>query len=103
ASACECERNQEPSVAQVLHVLNGPEIQAKLCHEGGRMARLVETVPEDGRLIEELYLTFFSRLPTVQEKTVAREHLGKDRKSRRQRVEDLGWSMLNSLEFIFNH
>ncbi len=34
-SACECERNHEPSVAQVLHLLNAPEINAKLSHEGG--------------------------------------------------------------------
>ena len=32
-SACECERNHEPSVAQVLHLLNAPEIQAKLSHD----------------------------------------------------------------------
>ena len=42
ASACECERNREPSVAQVLHLLNSPEIQAKLSHEGGTVAKLVE-------------------------------------------------------------
>ena len=35
-SACECERNHEPSVAQVLHLLNSPEIQAKLSHDGGQ-------------------------------------------------------------------
>src|SRR5205085_1226701 len=29
-SACECERQHEPSVAQVLHLLNAPGIQAKL-------------------------------------------------------------------------
>src|SRR5262249_53493871 len=34
-SACECERNHEPSVAQVLHLLNAPTIQEKLTHEGG--------------------------------------------------------------------
>ena len=41
-SACECERNHEPSVAQVLHLLNSPEIQAKLSHEAGTVARLVQ-------------------------------------------------------------
>src|SRR5262249_38690946 len=28
-SACACERNPEPSVAQVLHLLNAPEMEAK--------------------------------------------------------------------------
>ncbi len=40
-TACECERNAEPSVAQVLHLLNAPEVQAKLAHEGGYVAKLV--------------------------------------------------------------
>src|SRR5262249_31967324 len=41
-SACECERNPEPSVAQVLHLLNAPQIEARLSHAGGRVARLVK-------------------------------------------------------------
>src|SRR6185312_6279719 len=40
-SACECERTREPSVAQVLNLLNSPDIQAKLTHEAGSVARLV--------------------------------------------------------------
>ena len=34
-SACECERRHEPSAAQVLHLINAPEIQAKLGHDAG--------------------------------------------------------------------
>jgi hypothetical protein len=103
ASACACERNNEPSVSQVLHLLNSPEIQAKLSHEGGTVARLTRQQPEDGALAEELYLTFFSRVPTAQERAIATAHLGRDRSRRRQAAEDLAWSMVNSLEFIFNH
>ena len=46
-SACECERQHEPSVAQVLHLLNAPEIQDKLSHEGGYLARLARREPAD--------------------------------------------------------
>ncbi len=103
ASACECERNHEPGVAQVLHLLNSPEIHAKLRHEGGTVARLVRRHKDDGPLVEELYLTFFSRLPSADEKGAAVEYLRTDPGRRRQAGEDLAWSMLNSLEFIFNH
>jgi hypothetical protein len=102
-SACECERNHEPGVAQVLHLLNSPEIHAKLTHEGGSLAKLLKQKAEDGPLVEELYLNFFSRFPTAKEKAVAVEYLAKDLDKRRQGVEDLAWSMMNSLEFIFNH
>ena len=41
-SACECERRHEPSTAQVLHLLNAPEIQAKLEHDAGYVAKLAQ-------------------------------------------------------------
>jgi hypothetical protein len=103
ASACECERSHEPGVAQVLHFLNGPEIHAKLTHEGGTVARLVRRQADDAALAEELYLTFYSRPPSEKEGRAAREYLWKHAAHRRDAAEDLAWSLMNSLEFIFNH
>jgi hypothetical protein len=102
-SACECERGHEPSVAQVLHLLNSPEIQAKLSHEAGTVARLVKKHADDGPLVEELYLTFYGRLPDAKEKAAAVTFLAGRKERRRQAAEDLAWSLLNSLEFVFNH
>jgi hypothetical protein len=102
-SACECERNSEPNVSQVLHLLNSPEIHDKLTHEGGAVARLVRLLPEDGPLVEDLYLTYYSRLPSEKERTVAVEYLAKEPGRRRQAAEDLAWTLMNSLEFVFNH
>jgi hypothetical protein len=104
ATACECERATEPSVSQVLHVLNSPELQLKLSHESGTVARLVRRYPSDNpALIDELYLTVISRLPTADEKAVATKYLQDHESTRRQATEDLAWSLLNSLEFVFNH
>ncbi|MBC8353389.1 MAG: DUF1549 domain-containing protein [Planctomycetes bacterium] len=101
-TACDCERVAEPTTAQVLHVLNSPEIQEKLSHSGGRIARLLSTSPSNEMLTDELYLTCFSRYATDEEKQVAVAYLaGND--SREQAAEDLVWSMMNSLEFLFNH
>jgi hypothetical protein len=102
-NACACERNHEPSVAQVLHLLNSPQILAKLSHEGGYLAKLVKRQPANGPLVEELYLTFFSRLPDDKERRTALAYLHEQNAERRQEVEDLAWGMLNSLEFVFNH
>jgi len=102
-TACECERNAEASIAQVLHLLNSPEIQAKLSHESGALAKLERTIPENSALVEELYLTCYSRFPTDKEREVAERHMRVSNASRRAAVEDLQWSMINSLEFIFNH
>ena len=55
-----------------------PEIHAKLTHEGGTVARLVRQRPDDGSLVDELYLTFYSRLPDEGERALAVEYLRKD-------------------------
>jgi hypothetical protein len=101
-TACECERNVAPSVAQVLHLLNSDRVHGKLSHDAGRVARLVRQYTDDEPLVEELYLTFFSRLPRSDERQAARDYL-QGAADRRQAAEDLAWSLLNSLEFIFNH
>jgi hypothetical protein len=104
ATACECERATEPSVAQVLHVLNSPQLQAKLSHEGGTIARLVRLYPsDDAVLVDELYLTILSRPATAAERAVAQKYLQEHASNRRAAVEDLAWSLLNTIEFLFNH
>ncbi len=103
ASACECERNSGPSISQVLHLMNSPELQNKLAHDGGTIARLVGEHRSDERLAEEIYLSFFSRLPTSTEKAAALRHLQAGSSQRRQATEDLAWGLLNSIEFTYNH
>jgi hypothetical protein len=85
-----------------LHLLNSPEVDAKLRHERGTVARLARSQPDDPALVEELYLTFYSRPPTDKERAVAVGALRANPAQRRQAAEDLAWSLLNSLEFIFN-
>ncbi len=102
-TACECERTKEPSVAQVLHILNSSELHAKLSHAGGRIARLSATLGDNGALAEELYLTFYSRMPTESERRATVAYLTARRENRRQAAEDIAWSMLNTTEFVFNH
>jgi hypothetical protein len=102
-TACECERTREPSVSQVLNLLNSSDIQAKLTHEGGTIARLIREQKDDGRLVEELYLIFYARFPTKDETEVGVKHLQKYVANRRAAAEDLAWALLNSTEFLFNH
>ena len=101
---CDCERAGAPNVSQVLHVLNSPEIQAKLAHDAGFLAELARRPGlTDKQLIEEIYLTFFSRYPSNEERTTAEKYLQTHAAKRQSAIEDLAWSMLNSLEFVFNH
>ena len=102
-TACECERTREPSVSQVLNLLNSTLIQDKITHEGGNISLLTRRIADDNELIGEMYLRFYSRLPSETERAAALSHLKKSSAGRRQAAEDLAWAMLNSSEFLFNH
>ena len=103
ATACECERNTEPSTGQVLNLLNSAELQAKLSHDAGTIAKLVRPQPDDAKLVEDLYLRMYGRFPTTKERDTGAAYLAKKPNDRRKATEDLTWAMLNSLEFLFNH
>jgi hypothetical protein len=108
-TACECERSAEPSVSQVLHVLNSPNIHAKLSDAGGQIATLANRFADDAVLASEIYLTFYGRYPSTDERRAAVEYLksSDDTKNhasdRRKAAEDLAWSLMNTVEFLFNH
>ena len=60
-----------------------------------------EVNPSNLAFVEELYLAFLSRPPTTDERRDAIDYLAKG--DRRRAAEDLAWSLLNTLEFVFNH
>ena len=102
-TTCACERSAEPTVNQVLHLLNSAEIQAKISHEAGSVASMVETYADDTKLVDRLYLTFFARYPNSEERSIGLDYFKSSGRGRRAAAEDLAWSLMNSLEFVFNH
>ena len=102
-TACTCERSVEPNVTQVLHLLNAPALQAKLAHDAGRLHRLASGPYDDAAVIDEIYLAFVSRHPTDAESAKLVRFLQAAGAGRTRAVEDVGWSLLNTLEFVLNH
>jgi hypothetical protein len=103
ATVCECERSGEPSISQALHLLNSPEIMAKIQHRDGTARRLANSELTDDELIDELYLTTLSRFPIEEERSLMREAFADSGSERNAAVEDVLWALLNTKEFIFNH
>ncbi len=101
ASVCECERSNEPSITQALHLLNSPEINEKLSHKRGLARRLAASNKSTDEVLDELYLTTLSRLPTSEERALLREAFPPAGQDRRAAVEDVLWSVLNTKEFLF--
>ena len=101
ASVCECERSNQPSISQAMHLLNSPEIADKIGHRHGRARRLAASSLSSVQIIDELYLSTLSRFPTEKERALmlqAFTELGSDR---RAATEDVLWALLNSKEFVF--
>jgi hypothetical protein len=111
SSACECERSQDASLAQSLHLLNAKDIQDKLASDTGAAAALAaDTKRTDEEKIRELYYTAYSRQPEAKEMMLALSHIekktGKEEKpgaGKRQAYEDILWALINTKEFLFNH
>ena len=102
-SVCECERGNEPSIAQALHLMNSPESMEKIRNRNGRAARLAQSKKSADEIIEELYLTTLARFPKQAEFELMRLAFKRPNASRRSAVEDVLWALLNSREFVYNH
>jgi hypothetical protein len=104
---CECERSDEPTIVQVLHISNGNTLNEKLKAPGNRVDRLLRLRREgmsDASLVDDIYLTSLARFPTGAERDQLLALLpAPGSKEERQIVEDLFWGLLSSREFLFNH
>ena len=102
---CECERSDEPSMVQVLHISNGETINKKLQTTGNRLDKLLASGKPNYALIEEAYLEALARYPTDAEMQRLLQVMNdaSDKEARRLVVEDLFWSVMSSREFLFNH
>jgi hypothetical protein len=65
---CDCERTEEPSVTQTLHLANGKTLNDKLKAAGGRIDRWMADKLTDEQIVTELYLATLSRAPSANEK-----------------------------------
>jgi hypothetical protein len=100
--ACECERESDSNLSQALQLIGGATVNGKLRDDQGRMAQLAKNAKSSDDVVRELYMVALSRQPNDTELTAATRHLD-SAKDRRQAVEDLGWVLINSKEFLFRH
>lgn len=103
ATVCECERSNEPSISQALHLLNSPEVNAKISHRHGIARKLAESSLSDDQITDEITLGTLGRYPTDEERKLMRTAFEAAAGNRRVAVEDILWSVLNTKEFLYNH
>jgi hypothetical protein len=99
--ACECERERDANLAQALQLISSRTVHRKIVDPNGRVAKLAASKLSDDAAVEELYLAALCRRPSPREQAAVRAAVAEA--GRREALEDLAWSLLNSKEFQFRH
>lgn len=101
-TTCECARDSDPSISQVIHLLNSPEILGNLSRDTGRIAGWIKAGKPDTEVLELIYLSTLSRRPTEAERTVVLKYLS-EAGNRSAGFADVQHALLNSNEFLLRH
>ncbi len=99
----ELERNNKPSAAQRLHMLNSSHIQRKI-QRSAKLRKLVQASGKNQReAIAKIYLTIVSRLPAEQEIQLVEQYAKTEEGQGQAALVDLTWALFNSVEFLYRH
>jgi len=96
------ERNDHPTAAQRLHLLNSEHIHGKIM-KSEKIRALFAANPLPPAKATQLYLTILSRYPTPQELEALRAYSQTSEAKGPQVWYDLVWALMNSSEFLYRH
>ncbi len=100
----ENERNNHPTDAQRMHMLNSTHIQKKITRSWRVRDWMRKAKGDTKRLTLLLYANILTRRPTSEEEAVAVKYLKNGgRKNLKNNTHDLAWALVNSKEFMFRH
>ena len=87
--------SREGSIPQTLMLMNG-EFKELLMNSDSRLMKVARAPGSTTGSLQEIYLSFFSRLPTADEKALLQRELRKG-----LTLEELAWTLFNTPEFLF--
>jgi len=102
ATGLESERNNRPTAAQWLHMLNSSHIQRKI-EQSQKLLNAARAKVSPRELVNNYYLTILSRYPTDEEVKTALGYSHYGSMAEREVSVDLAWALLNSDEFLYRH
>ena len=93
-------RPPQPSPLQPIMLMRSSVVNDRvLAASGGRVKRLLDTVEDNGAVVDELFRATLSRDPTPEERLTAVSFLDKNRVEGAQNIQ---WALLNLVEFLYN-
>jgi hypothetical protein len=96
-----CERTSDPTVTQILHLMNAPQLHGWVTSDSSRAVQLAASDKPVDAVVEEIYLLVYSRLPDAEEREIGHRLFTEPNMPRRRAAEDLMWALLNTPEFEF--
>ena len=101
-AVCECAREEDPSLPQVLHMLNNAGVLAKVRSSKGHVAVWLKEGKSNEEIVERIYLSTLSRRPTQHEKDLVKKHLATI-EDKAAGLQDVQHALLNVNEFLLRH
>ena len=98
----ESERNNRPTAAQRLHLLNSSHILRKI-EQSPRLRSRPVAGRNPRQAVVGLYLTILSRFPTAEELKIVADYAQSGKTQQWQTRVDLTWALINSAEFLYRH
>ena len=99
---CECAREEDPSLPQVLHMLNNAGVLSKVRSDKGRVAGWLKDGKTPEEIVERIYLATLSRRPTAAEQQLVKKHLAAA-PDKAAGLQDVQHALLNVNEFLLRH
>ncbi len=98
-------RQQSGSILQQLNLMNDTFVVSRSKVAASPRLRELAQVPSNDLLVDEMWLSYLSRLPSAHERQKALAHLGKatTAAARNAAVEDLAWVCVNKIDFLFSY
>ena len=99
-------RNEEPTLAQALHLMSRTTLEPKLTAKDGLISQLLARGATDEEVIGEFYERAYARTPRESERASVRSYLESERtagRTKRRTYENLLMVLLNTKEFQLNH
>jgi hypothetical protein len=103
---CSCERQQDATVGQALHLNNGKTLNGLLRGKGSRLDAWLKEKVGDAAAVRRVFQLALCRAPTKAElerfTRLMAEGARDPQTTRRELLEDVFWAVLTGREFLFN-
>ena len=103
---CECERTDETTLSQVFMLISDGTVQKRLESNDGPIELLLKKGLSPMEIVSHLYWDALSRAPSTAEVQQIGQLLSRkdgDIPATKMILQDLGWALMNSKEFVFRN